>query len=80
MSVSLPYVSLCLVINTESYNTKCIFLFYSWPSLPSIPTPSLLPLAVTSSLSPDSILGIRLDFSHQHSICDKLPFKGPLHY
>lgn len=33
-----------------------------------------------SSPSPDSILGVGLDFSQQRSICDKLPFKGLLHY
>lgn len=39
-----------------------------------------LPVLSPSLLSPDSVLGVGLDFSQQRSICDKLPFKGPLHY
>lgn len=41
--------------------------------------PPYFPLSL-SSLSPGNILGVRLDFSQQCSICDKLPFKGLLHY
>lgn len=85
MTVSISYTP---VINPDYYSFfplcfRCIrkalkSSVFLWVSLP----PSLLLLlpAVTLSLSLDSILGIGLDFSQQRSICDKLPFKGPLHY
>ena len=51
------------------------------PQYPCQPRPRPPPpSAAIVSLSPDSILGVGFDFSQQRSICDKLPFKGPLHY